>query len=155
MTIEQIIQYTIKEISFPFHTNISPKEEILDKELYYYCTVCEERLEDNDGNNIGICKNHSDVEGCPYCMAKCGDSGSDIEDDQEYHKVKGCGQLFCSECFEYSPWDLSYPVLCKECISRQNVGKYYGEKGRLFYEKISSMEKDTTEDEIEKLWNDY
>jgi hypothetical protein len=83
----------------------------------YYCTFCGGEVEGLEIKKCSKCGEH----GCNMCIRKCGDG-----DEDEDCRVKGCHKLFCQNCYDLSPWDASYCLLCYDCIEKQNVGQYYG-----------------------------
>lgn len=111
-------------------------------EVYYYCTVCDKEYAQEDKEDGLVCLScHSishdhDIsleQGCQSCMRRCGSSLKSTRS-----RLGGCGQWFCKSCTSSTIFEAWYPtVLCKECVSKYGLEKFYGDdKGEALMDEI-------------------
>ena len=116
---------------------------------FYYCTECDYEYDEDDKKEgrVGIiCTNHPKKKGCEDCMYRC------VRSDDNYSGIEGCGLWFCKSCIESTCFDAIYPdLLCKNCIKKHDLKKYYGDSGRKIYYELDEIRKEgnMTEEEIE------
>ena len=99
-------------------------------EIYYYCTVCDMEYDKADKEDGKVCircasDKYSLNEGCQNCMNHC--HAPNPEKIRSH--LKGCGKWFCDNCIGTTKYfDTWYPsILCKECIERYGLQRFYGE----------------------------
>ena len=84
--------------------------------------------------------------GCEECMYRCDSS----PDQETFSKIEGCHLYFCDSCIESTHFDAIYPgLLCKNCIKKHGLEKYYGESGRKLSDELDEMRESMTKKEIQ------